>query len=158
MKIHVDINTGIEEFLLWHNVGGVSATPRCRFNPSPAWLMGPVLPQLWCRSPLLLRSDSQHGNSICHWTVRKERKKNMDRQIQREADRQTEADRQIDRYRYRYTYLNRDYIDTNIYIDIPFTMGNPKYLSTFATCSQNYLPVELSPMGLHMCLYRTWNG
>lgn len=66
-----------------------------------------------------------------------------------EKNGQIDRQRQIDRYRYRYRYLNIDYIDTDMYIDIPFTMGNPKYFSTCATCSQNYLPVELSPTGLH---------
>ena len=45
------------------------------FISGPAqWLKGSVLPQLWCRLQLQLRSDPWPRNSMCHGVTKKEKK------------------------------------------------------------------------------------
>ena len=61
----------ISEFLLWHNRIGGFCIARTQVW-SPDWYSGlkdPVLPNLWSRLQLQLRSDPWPGSSTCHWMV-----------------------------------------------------------------------------------------
>ena len=68
-----DQKNGKGEFPLWSNgIGGISASPGCRFNPSPhSELKDLELPQWWHRSKLWFVADPWLGNSICHGVAKK---------------------------------------------------------------------------------------
>ena len=65
------------ELLLWCNgISGVSSAPGCRSNPILAqWLKDLVLPRLWVKSQMLLRSDPWRLNSLCCGVANKEKKR-----------------------------------------------------------------------------------
>ena len=68
----------LSEFLLRHKgFRSISAHEDSSFTPSRhSELKDLVLPQLWHRSKLPLRSDLWSGSSICHRVAKKEKKIN----------------------------------------------------------------------------------